>query len=201
MQRLLCLFLLVSQLLYASVAVAGTDRWHPAGDDYSRETARCIDEWIDSHLQSNPDSPSSRLRDLMLLKNLVKGTLIWTYNYGTHFDSQTFLQFFRDMDDSIKISPLENGGLLFALETSYFKISRDQRTAADRIFPENQRHLYSDNRWFASVLTGPAEISFYFSAVGPFPLGILSPPKPLTLQDSSHPGKESTLSACPLGHL
>lgn len=167
MYRLLYLCLLLIQLCLAPCAVAAPKSWEVVDGPYSLAAASSLYDWIDSQSWGNPSAPISH-RDRDLLYNLVKGSLIWAFSYGNSFDSHDFLLHFANKDATIKLSPLENGGLLFTLETAFFKISQDRRSAESIVFPENDKSLYPRERWFASICNSSSEIMFYFSAVGPF---------------------------------
>lgn len=170
MCRIVCLWFLLGQLIFASCSVAGTGSWEPVDGPYDREAARSLYEWIDNNIQhSQTLSPSDNNRDVSLLKKLVKGTLIWAYSYGSIFDGHDFLLHFSAKDESVEMLPLHDGGLLFMLENGCLKISRDRSSPEDRIFPEENKPLHLRSRWYATVFNNLSEVTFYFSAVGPFP--------------------------------
>lgn len=147
--------------------MAATAPWEPVAEPYSVDAATTINRWIDTHLYAKTQSPSANARDNILMKRLVKGTLIWAYCYGNSFDANNFLLLFSGKDESFQLLPLHNGGLLFMLNSGCLKISRDRSSPEDRIFPEDDKPLYPRNRWYATIFNTSTEITFYFSAVGP----------------------------------
>lgn len=167
LRHLLCLCLLLLQFLAVPCAMAAPERWKVVDGPYSTAAARSIYDWIDTQSTEDPTSPISNL-DRNLLRNLVKGSLIWAYSYGNSFNPHDFLLHFSNRDETIEISYLDTGGLLFSLNSAFFKISTDLKSAKTNVFPENNKAIYPRKRWFASICTSSSEIMFYFSVVGPF---------------------------------
>lgn len=168
MRRVICLCLVIGLFLFGTCPVAQAGSWEPVDGPYNTEAARSLYEWIESNIHATTNDPSQNARDIHVLKNLVRGTLIWAYSYGSTFNKEDFLLHFSKKDEAIQLVPLQNGGVLFVLEDACFKISRDKSSPEGRVYPHDPTDPQSRDRWFASIFNGQAEISFYFSAVGPF---------------------------------
>lgn len=182
LQRLLLFFLMLS--LHISCAAAGTEPWTPAEGPYSDEAASCIYGWIYHNVPSDELPDSTNYRNIRLVKKLVNGTLIWAYSNGNSFDAEAFLQHFSNRNDSVKLLRLQDGGLLFVLDPCCLKISRDTSSPQGRITPGCQSPPYPPHQWYATLFNETSEVTFYFSAVGPFSAG-LDARMPFGLDDGS----------------
>lgn len=168
MRRVFCLCLVLGVFLLGTCSVVSAESWEPVDGPFNSEAARSLSEWINSNLHSTGNDRSVNAHDIRIIKNLVKGTLIWAYSYGSTFNQHDFLLHFSQKDESVQLMSLHNGGMLFVLNTVCFKISRDNSSPEGRVYPQDQTDPHSRDRWFASIFNGSSEISFYFSAVGPF---------------------------------
>ncbi len=164
LQRCL-LSILILFITITAPACAGS--WVPVDGPCSAEAEQTLFHWVQQQIATGNITPSSKCHDARILRNLIRGTLVWAYTYGCSFDAETFLHHFANRDDSVKYLQLQNGGLIFILESCNLKISRDNCGPENRISDGKGSETLRE-RWYASAFNNEVEISFYFSAVGPY---------------------------------
>ena len=155
-------------LLITSAPSAGATSWAPVDGPYSAEAELALYRWIQQQVALGTIEPSPGSRDIKLLRNLIRGTLVWAYSYGSSFNTEAFLHHFANRDNAVRYLKLQNGGLIFVLDSCNFKISWDDAGPESHIAENGETSGHLRERWYASAFNNNTEISFYFSAVGPY---------------------------------
>lgn len=155
-------------LLMTAALPACAASWVPVDGPYSAEAEQALFRWVQQQVAQGTIVPPPGSRDVKLLRNLIRGTLVWAYSYGSSFNTDAFLHHFTNRDDVLGVLKLQNGGLLFVLDSCNFKISRDKSCPENRITQNGEGPDHPRERWYASAFNSEVEISFYFSAVGPY---------------------------------